>query len=83
MFGWKKKSPYLEQSGVPASMTQSDVHLTDDQEVLGSNPLESGNILSLRLIMKNFHDHSLPFAESRRVVVSFWWKNIHKYWLTT
>ena len=26
--------------------------------------------------------HSLPFADSRRAVVSFWQKNLHKYCLT-
>ena len=23
---------------------------------------------------------SMPFADSRRAVVSFWRKNVHKYW---
>ena len=27
-------------------------------------------------------DNSLPFADSRRVVVGFCQKNVHKYWLT-
>ena len=47
-----------------------------DQEVAGSTPAEVGNILSWRLIMKYSHEifygHSLPSADSRRAVVSFW-----------
>ena len=27
------------------------------------------------------YDYSLSSADSTRVVVSFWWKNVHKYWL--
>ena len=30
-----------------------------------------------------FYGHSLPSADSRRAVVSFWGKNVHKYCLTT
>ena len=30
-----------------------------------------------------FYSDSLPSAYSRRAVVSFWQKNVHKYWLTT
>ena len=42
------------------------------------DPRGFSNILSLRFIMK----YSLPSADSRRAVVSFWQKNVHKYWLT-
>ena len=38
----------------PASVAQSDAHLTGNQEVSGSIPARSGNILSWRLIMKYF-----------------------------
>ena len=27
-------------------------------------------------------DHFLPFTDSRRAVISFWEKNVCKYWLT-
>ena len=27
-----------------------------------------------------FYGHSPPFADSRRAVVSFWGKNVYKYW---
>ena len=52
---------------------------TGDQEVAGSTPAEVGNILSWRLIMKfsTVYSHSLPSADSRRAVVSFWRKNVH------
>ena len=29
-----------------------------------------------------FSSHSPPSADSSRAVVSFWRKNVHKYWLT-
>ena len=48
---------------------------TGDQEVAGSTPAEVGNILSWRLII--FYGHSLPSADLRRAVVSFWRKNVH------
>ena len=30
-----------------------------------------------------FCNRSLPFHNSRKAFVSFWHKNVHKYWLTT
>ena len=39
---------------VPASVTQSAARPTGDQEVAGSIPARSGNMLSWRLIMKYF-----------------------------
>ena len=61
-------------------MTQSDAFPTGDQEVTGSIPAGSGNILLWRLIMKYFAcGYSLPSADSRRADVSFWQKNMHKY----
>ena len=50
---------------------------TGDQEVAGSTPAKVDNIPSWRLIMKYFYGHSLPSADSRRAVVSFWQKNVH------
>ena len=29
------------------------------------------------------YGHSFPSTDSRRAIVSFWWKNMHKYCLTT
>ena len=48
---------------------------TGDQEVVGSTPAEVGNILSWSWNI--FYGHSLPSADSRRAVVSFWRKNVH------
>ena len=67
---------YIAQ-GLLASVAQLDARPTGDQEVAGSTPAEVGNILSWRLIMKYFLCHSLPSADSRRAVVSFWQKNVH------
>ena len=52
-------------------------HVTGDQEVMISAPTEVGNIFSWRLIINIFCGHSLPSADSRRAVVSFWRKNVH------
>ena len=50
---------------------------TDDQEVLGSTPAEVGNIFRRDWSWNIFYGHSLPSADSRRAVVSFWRKNVH------
>ena len=42
----------------------------------------TGNILLWRLIMKYFLWSFSP-ADSRKAGVSFWRKNVHKYWSTT
>ena len=60
-------------------MGQYDAHLTSDQEVAASILLGQATF---------FHEYfllsfSLSSADSRRAVVSFWLKNVHKDWLTT
>ena len=67
---------------ISASVAQSDTHPIGDQEVMGLIPARSGNFISWRLIMKYFYNHSLPSAASRKAVVSFLRKNVHKYRLT-
>ena len=57
--------PYCQ----PASVAQSDARPTGDQEVAGSTPAGSATFFRGDLIMK-----SLPSADSRRTVVSFWRK---------
>ena len=47
--------------------------LDSDQEVTGSIPAGSSNILLRRVIMKC--SQSLPSSDSRSAVVSFWQKN--------
>ena len=42
-------------------VVQSDVHPTGDQEVAGSTPARSGDILSYRFIMKYFPRSLSPF----------------------
>ena len=51
---------------MPASVAQSNGHLTGDQEVPGKIPAK--NILSWRLIMKYFLLSFCPSADSRRAV---------------
>ena len=52
----------------PASVAQFDARPTGDQEVVGSATFFYGDF---------FYGHSLPSADSRRAVVSFWRKNVH------
>ena len=57
----------------------------------GSNPwpydhqLEADQTELLRLALlwswSNFCGHAPPSAHSKRTIVSFWWKHVHKYWL--
>ena len=54
-----------------------DTRLIRDQDVVGSILSRHSNILLWRLIMKYFLWYSLPSADSRRAVVSFWQKNVH------
>ena len=59
-------------------MALLDARPTGDQEIAGSTPAGVGNILSWMLIMKYFlWSFSVPTADSRRAVVSFWQKNVH------
>ena len=64
--------------GLRASVAQWDERLTGDKEAAGLIPAVSCNILSWRLIKFSM---VFPSADSRRAVVSFWWKNVHEYWL--
>ena len=62
---------------VPASVAQLDARPTNDQEVASLTPTGSATFFHGDLIMKYFLCHSLPSADSRRAVVSFWQKNVH------
>ena len=62
---------------LPASVAQLDARPTGGQEVVGSTPAEVGNILCGDWSWNIFYSHSLPSADSRRAVVSFWQKNVH------
>ena len=55
-------------------MPQSHACPTGDQEVAGLNPSW--------IWQHSLYGHSLSSADPRRVVVSFWQKDVHKYWLT-
>ena len=58
-------------------MAQLDACQTGNQEVAGSTQARSAPFFSGDLVMKYFCGHSLPFTDSRRVVFSFWRKNLH------
>ena len=66
---------------LPASVAQLNVRSFGDQEVADSITARFSDMLTWRLIMKYFLWSFSPFADWRRAVVSFWWKNVHKYWL--
>ena len=61
----------------PATVAQLDAHLTGDQEVAGKTPAGSATFFRGDLSWDIFYGHSLPSADSRRVVVSSWQKNAH------
>ena len=50
---------------------------TGDQEVAGSTPAEVATFFRGDWLWNIFYGHSLPSADSRRAVVSFWRKNVH------
>ena len=52
-------------------VAQSDARPTGGQDVTGSSPTGSGNILSWKLIMKYFLRWSSPSADSKRAVCPF------------
>ena len=55
---------------------------TGDQEVAGSTPVEVGNILSWRLIMKYFLRSFSPFRWFKKGSCQFLAKECAQYWLT-
>ena len=58
------------------SVPQSDAHLTGDQQVMDSILRQ----VRQHSFVEIAHDaHSLPSVDPRRAIVSFWWKNVHKY----
>ena len=62
---------------LPALVAQLDMRPTGDQEVAGSTPTESATFrrdLTMKYFLQSFY---LPSTDSRRVVVSFWPKNVH------
>ena len=82
---WKnKKSIYIcLLLKIISSVAQSNAHPTGDQEVPGLAPHRVRQHFIVEIDHEIFiYGHSLPSTDSRRAVVSFWGKNVHKYWLT-
>ena len=63
-----------------ASVAQSDEQLTGDQEVTGLILVWSATSFREDWSWSIFCCHSS--IDSRRAFVSFWWEDVHKYWLT-
>ena len=63
----------IQTPGEPASVAQLDARPTGDQ---GFDP-RRGRQHSFVEIDHEIYGHSLPSADSRRAVVSFWQKNVH------
>ena len=59
---------------LPASVAQLAAHPIGDQEVAGLTPIGSVTFFHGIWSRNIFYGHSLPSADSRRVVVSFWRK---------
>ena len=62
---------------LPALVAQLDARLTGDQEVAGSTSARSATFFHGDWSWNAFYGHSLPSADSRSPVVSFWRKNVH------
>ena len=61
---------------LPDLVAYSDAYPTGDQEVAGVTQHSF-----MEIDDETFS--TVHFADSRKAVVSLWWKNMHKYWLTT
>ena len=61
----------------PALVAQFDARQTSDQEVSGLIPNGSTTFFHGDWSWNIFFGHSLPSADSRRTVVSFWHENVH------
>ena len=61
----------------PASVAQLDARPTGDQEVAGPTPTGSATFFRGDWSWNIFYGHSLPSADSRRAIVSFWQNHVH------
>ena len=61
----------------PTSMAQLDARPIGDQESAGLTPAGSATFFRGDWSWNIFYGHSLPSADSRRAVDSFWRKNVH------
>ena len=60
-----------------APVAQLDARPTENQELAGSTPAGLATFFCGDGSWNAFYGHSLPSADSRRAVVSFWQKNVH------
>ena len=61
-----------------ASVAQLEARPTGDQAVASSTPPgRQHSFVEIDHEINIFHGHSLPSADSRKAVVSFWRKNVH------
>ena len=87
---WEKRKifQYIDQLKILprvllALVAQLDAFPTCDLEVAGLTPAGLATFFSGDLIMKYFlwsfspFHHSLPWDDSKKMVVSFWQKNVH------
>ena len=68
---------YPSNSVMPASVAHLDRRPTGDQEVAGSTPARLATFFYGDWSWHIFYGHSLPSADLRRAIVSFWQKNVH------
>ena len=67
---------------MPASLAQLDAPSDWRPGGRGFNPLRGRQHSFVEIDHEIFSCHSLPFADSRRAVVSFWRKNVHNLGIT-
>ena len=60
-----------------ASVAQLNTRPNGDEEIAGLTPARSAKLFYGDWSWNIFYDYSVPSADSRRAVVSFWKKNVH------
>ena len=73
---WLEHQWLIYRTDLPASVVQLDACSTGDQ-VAGLTPTGSATFFWWDWSWNIFYGLSLPSADSRKPIVSFWWKNVY------
>ena len=74
---WNKKPGLWNE--MSASVAQSDAHPTGNSRSWVQSRLGPAKFFCRDWSWNISYGHPLPSADSRKAVISFWWKNVHKY----